>query len=71
MIDTVVLRKVVERNNGFCDLSTRAKTDNAVYFVYDLLQALGDTETAEKIKKIYNELENLNTVELAKLEIWR
>jgi hypothetical protein len=64
MIDLSVLDEVVERNNSkLFDLSTRTKTQNAIYFVYDLLQSLGEGKTADKVKALHSVLEEKQAIQ--------
>ena len=70
MINAKGIAKIVDRNQGYVNIPSRAKMDNMVYFVFDLLRESGDTETANKVLDFYYKLENMDTCEIAKEKIW-
>lgn len=65
------LKKAVEANKTRMDLSSRVNAENAIWFVYDLLEAYGDTETAMRIRGLVNAVDNLDTNILVKSGIFQ
>lgn len=65
------LKKAVEQNKTRIDLSSRVNAENTIWFVHDLLEAYGDTETAMRIRGLANAVDNLDTNILVKSGIFQ
>lgn len=70
MITPKGIKKAVRANEGYVNIPNRAKMDNMVYFVADLLRESGDTETANKVRELYYELEEMDSTEILNEGIW-
>lgn len=64
------LKKAVEKNKKRMQLNSRLDVENAIWFVYDLLNEYGDNETAMKMHGLVNAVDNLDTSILVKAQIF-
>ena len=70
MITASQIKKVVNANRRYLDIPSRSAMDQMVYFVSDLLKEAGYEDAAHYTKMLGDELENMDTSELAKEKIW-
>lgn len=64
------LKKAVEKNKKRMQLNSRLDVENAIWFVYDLLNEYGDKETAMKMHGLVNAVDDLDTSILVKAQIF-
>ncbi len=65
------LKKAVEGNKKRMQLNSRLEAENAIWFVIDLLEAYGDKETALRLNGLVCAVDNLDTSELVKAQIFK
>lgn len=64
------LKKAVNKNNSRMNLKSRMDAENAIWFVFDLLNEYGDKETAMRMQGLVSAVDNLDTSILVKAKIF-
>lgn len=70
MITPKQIKEVVERNRVYLAINSRVEMENMIYMTMDLLKVAGYADAAYFTKALYDEIENMDTNELAKEQIW-
>ena len=70
MISPKQLKKVVDKNRKWLKIDSRVALENMIYMTMELLKEAGYEDAAYFTKALYDEIENMDTNELVKEQIW-
>jgi len=70
MMTAEKLKKVVNNWNDIVSIPDRASVTHITLFVRELLKESGDEDAAALVMKLADELENLDTDDIVKAQIW-
>ena len=70
MITPKQIKRVVEQNRKHLNIKTRVEMENMIWLTMELLEEAGYEDAARSTKSLYNEIEEMDTSELAREQIW-
>ena len=70
MISQKKKKKVVNRNRKWLNIDSRVALENMIYMTMELLKEAGYEDAAYFTKALYDEIENMDTNEIVKEQIW-
>lgn len=71
MINAKQIKKVVDSNRKYLDIPSRSVMTQMIYFVVDLLNEAGYEDAAYFAKALADEVDNMDTEEIVKQQIWK